>query len=186
VTRIYTKTGDTGTTGLIGGGRVPKDSPFIEACGSLDELNALLGVLRSKKPDARIDQVLLFIQDDLFSLGAALAASGQASKNPFEIHDDFVKKLEQEIDAFEIMLDPLKQLIMPGGSASAAELHLARAVARRAERCCVSLAKIVALDSRILQYLNRLSDLLFVMARFANRSQSISELHPTFGKRPAQ
>ena len=186
MTRIYTRTGDTGTTGLIGGERVPKDSPFIEACGSLDELNAFLGVVRSNNPDARIDQVLLFIQDDLFILGAALAATGQASENPFEIHDDFVKKLEQEIDAFEIMLEPLKQLILPGGAVVAAELHFARAVARRAERCCVSLAKIVAIDSRILHYLNRLSDLLFVMARFANHSQSISELHPTFGRRPAQ
>jgi len=119
-------------------------------------------------------------------LGAALAASGQASKNSFEIHDDFVKKLEQEIDAFEIMLEPLKQLILPGGAVVAAELHFARAVARRAERCCVSLAKIVAIDSRILHYLNRLSDLLFVMALFANHNQSISELHPTFGRRPAQ
>ena len=186
MTRIYTRTGDAGTTGLIGGERVPKDSPIIEACGSLDELNALLGVVRSKNPDARIDQILLFIQDDLFSLGAALAASGQAAKMPFEIHDDSLKKLEQEIDTLEIMLDPLKQLILPGGAVLAAELHLARAVARRAERCCVSLGKIVVLDSRILQYLNRLSDLLFVMARFANHSQSISEVHPTFGRTPSQ
>jgi cob(I)alamin adenosyltransferase len=182
VTRIYTRTGDNGTTGLIGGGRVSKDSPFMEACGTLDELNAFLGVLRSKNPESRIDNVLFFIQDDLFSLGAALASSGQSSPISVEISNAMVVKLEREIVSFEALLQPLRQFILPGGAVIASELHLARAVARRAERCCVTLSKTVSIDSHILHYLNRLSDLLFVMARFANASQSVSELHPTFGQ----
>ncbi len=180
--RIYTRTGDDGTTGLIGGKRVPKDSPHIEACGSLDELNALIGVVRGHGVPDNVDKVLQSVQDDLFTIGAELATpEGTTRKSP-AICDKEIKKLESEIDAVEGSLEPLRKFILPGGSLPGAELHLARAVARRAERHCVTLAKTAKVDPKILQYLNRLSDLCFVLARYVNRLRSMPESHPTFGK----
>ena len=180
--RIYTRTGDSGTTGLIGGKRVTKDSPYIEACGSLDELNALIGVARSHRLPDSIDQALQSIQDDLFTIGAELATpEGMDRKSP-EIGDEEIRRLEGEIDTIENSLEPLKKFILPGGSTPGAELHLARAVARRAERHCVTLSRVEKVDPKILRYLNRLSDLCFVMARYVNRLQSMPEPHPTFGK----
>jgi cob(I)alamin adenosyltransferase len=180
--RIYTRTGDDGTTGLIGGKRVSKDSRHIEACGSLDELNALLGVVRSRALPDRVDTVLGRIQDDLFTIGAALATPEGAKQRSTGLGDEKVRDLENEIDAFENSLPPLKQFILPGGKGAGAKLHLARAVARRAERHCVSLSRHAQVAPGILRYLNRLSDLCFVLARYVNRRQSVTEQHPTFGK----
>jgi len=180
--RIYTRTGDNGTTGLIGGKRVSKDSPRIEACGSLDELNALLGVARSHALPTAVDKVLELVQDRLFTIGAELAAPEGVASCSKELIDEEVRGLEKEIDAFETSLKPLKQFILPGGTAAGATLHLARAVARRAERHCVFLSRLERVPPQILRYLNRFSDLCFVLARYVNRQQSIEERHPTFGE----
>jgi cob(I)alamin adenosyltransferase len=182
VARIYTRTGDDGTTGLIGGKRVPKNSPYIEAGGSLDELNALLGVVRSNKLPSEIDRILQLVQDDLFAIGAELASPEGAKRQTPGIGDGEIQRLEREIDDIEKNLVPLKQFILPGGSIPGAQLHLARAVARRAERHCVTLSHIEKVNPAVVRYLNRLSDLCFVLARYVNREQSIPEPHPTFGK----
>ncbi len=180
--RIYTKTGDDGTTGLIGGKRVPKDSPYIEACGALDELNAHIGVTRSCKLPDNVDQCLQLVQDDLFMIGAELATPKGTDRRAQEITEEQVRRLENEIDAIQNELEPLNQFVLPGGSTPGAYLHLARAVARRAERHCVTLSRTEPVSPRILQYLNRFSDLCFVLARYVNRQQSAPEPHPTFGK----
>jgi cob(I)alamin adenosyltransferase len=179
VTKIYTRTGDDGTTGLIGGKRVSKSSPWIEACGSLDELNALIGVIRSDALPARVDKVLQLVQNDLFVIGAEIAAPEEATRKSRGIGNEEVKELESEIDALESDLTPLKQFILPGGARAAAELHLARAVTRRAERQCVVLSRVEKVAPQILCYLNRLSDLCFVLARYINRHQNVPELHPS-------
>lgn len=176
--RIYTRTGDDGTTGLIGGKRVPKDSPRIEACGSLDELNALMGLVRSHSLADAVDGILKSIQEHLFIIGAKLATVKEEGQSSGEFGDDQVRCLEKEIDVLEDSLEPLRQFILPGGSAAGAELHVARAVARRAERHCVSLSRLEPIDPAILRYLNRLSDLCFVLARYVNRQQSVCEQHP--------
>jgi cob(I)alamin adenosyltransferase len=166
--RIYTRTGDDGTTGLIGGKRVSKEAPVIEAGGSLDEVNAILGVVRSHPLPDHVERVLQTIQETLFTIGAELATPEEAERRGKLLSDEDVLKLESEIDAFEGRLQPLKQFVLPGGTVAGAELHLARAVARRAERQCVSLSRIQQINPRILCYLNRLSDLLFVLARCVN------------------
>jgi cob(I)alamin adenosyltransferase len=179
--KIYTRTGDEGITGRIGGCRVSKDTPYIEACGSLDELNALIGLVRSYQMPEKIDRVLQLVQDDLFAIGAEIATP-EGVNRILEIKDEHVCVLEKEIDSFEENLKPLKHFILPGGAIQGAALHLVRAVVRRAERRCVSLSRIEKIDPLILRYLNRLSDLCFVMARYANLQQSIPESHPSFGK----
>lgn len=184
MTRIYTRTGDDGTTGLIGGKRVPKNSPYVESGGSLDELNALLGVVRSNKLPGEVDRILQMVQDDLFTIGAELANPEGSKRQAPRIGDGEIKRLEREIDVIESALEPLKKFILPGGSAAGSELHLARAVARRAERHCVTLSQVENVDPAVLRYLNRLSDLCFVLARYVNRELSIPECHPTFGKIP--
>ena len=180
--RIYTSTGDNGTTGLIGGKRVSKDSPCIEATGVLDELNAQLGVARSHSLPGEVDEILCRVQDALFTIGAELATPEDAKKRSEAIRDENVQLLERQIDRFETMLPPLKKFVLPGGTAPGAQLHLSRAVARRAERACVALSRIQAVDKEIIRYLNRLSDLLFVLARFVNHKDSIPESNPTFGR----
>jgi len=179
--RIYTRTGDDGTTGLIGGKRVSKDSPSIEACGSLDELNALLGVVRSHSLPDGIDGILQRIQDRLFIIGAELATPEGVKPRNQGLSNEEVRILESHIDEFEAKLPPLRQFILPCGASAAAKLHLVRAVTRRAERYCVSLSRLEKVNPQILRYLNRLSDLCFVLARYVNQQQSGPELHPTFG-----
>lgn len=181
--RIYTRAGDDGTTGLIGGKRVSKDTPRIEACGSVDELNAMIGVVRSHALPERVDKALQRVQEDLFAIGASLAAPEDAGRSNWEIRDADVSALEKEIDACEDSLKPLAQFILPGGAGAGAALHLARTVSRRAERRCVALSRLENIDLQIIRYLNRLSDLCFVLARYVNRQQSIPEPHPSFGKR---
>jgi cob(I)alamin adenosyltransferase len=169
--RIYTKTGDTGDTGLFGGGRVGKDHARVAAYGDVDELNAALGVACSQSPDfatALLEQ----IQRDLFAIGAELAAPEPAKLAKtlagHPIGEPDVTRLERAIDAHEEALPPLREFILPGGAPKAAALHLARTVCRRAERAVVALGRDAQVSPFILQYLNRLSDLLFVLARAAN------------------
>lgn len=181
-TRIYTKTGDDGTTGLFGGERVMKDASRIEAYGTVDELNSLLGLARSFGDLApRHDGILGTIQEQLFVLGADLATPISPTSTKFSIprviHDDVVC-LEAWIDELEEGLPPLKHFILPGGSRAGAALHYARTVARRAERRLVSLAQTEPeIGDAPLHYLNRLSDLLFVLARAVNASLAVEE-HP--------
>ena len=182
--RIYTRTGDDGTTVRIGGKRVPKDSLPIEAGGSLDELNALLGVVRSYALPDRVDRILQRVQDHLFTIGAELATPEGTAPKSQEIGEEEIHGLESEIDSLQEGLQPLTQFILPGGAGAGAALHLARAVARRAERKCVSLSHVEKINPRILRYLNRLSDLCFVLARYVNQQHSAPERHPTFGKSP--
>ena len=186
MTRIYTKTGDDGTTGLIGGKRVAKDALRIEAYGSIDEMNAVLGAVVSFTLPERARRILIRIQDDLFSIGADLALPAGMERSQWgipAITDADIKALEDEIDECEAALTPLQRFILPGGSTPGALLHLARTVARRAERRCVALAHAERVDPQIIRYLNRCSDLCFVLARLVNRENSVAELHPTFGKR---
>ena len=167
--KIYTKTGDKGETGLSGGARVPKDALRIEAYGGVDELNSLLGVVRALKPKKRIDDILKSIQQDLFILGADLATPNRtkASSIPRIMHSSAVS-LEMIIDELELSLTPLDAFILPGGSVVASHLHLARTVCRRTERSVVHLSRSEEVSDDVLVYINRLSDLLFVLARYAN------------------
>ena len=174
--KIYTKTGDTGETGLYGGTRVPKDAMRVEACGTVDELNACIGFVRSQIQDEEIDAILHHIQNELFDIGADLATLEVHPKaESLRIPPTLTPELEREIDQFEAQLPPLKNFILPGGSAGGATVHLARTVCRRAERCVVTLAKAEPVNPEVLIYLNRLSDLLFVLARTVNHRLGESE-----------
>jgi len=164
--RIYTKTGDQGETGLFGGGRVSKDHPRVAAYGEVDELNAAVGFAASLEPQAFDAAFLETIQRDLFTIGAELASPDPA-KAP-HIGEPQIGMLEHMIDGHEAKLPPLKNFILPGGTPKAAAFHLARTVCRRAERAVVALSHHADVSPAILQYLNRLSDLLFVLARAAN------------------
>jgi cob(I)alamin adenosyltransferase len=175
LTRIYTKTGDKGTTALGDGRRVSKDASRIEAFGSVDELNAVLGLAILSLADDAAADLLRTIQNDLFDLGADLCVperpkSGRAkrARPPLRITEDHVRPIEQAIDRFNAALDPLTSFVLPGGTAASAWLHLARTVCRRAERRVVALGHRETINPQTIIYLNRLSDLLFVMARRAN------------------
>ena len=178
--KIYTKTGDQGSTGLFGGGRVPKDDVRVEAYGDVDELNAVLGVARSVEPMPRVDEVLVPIQRDLFAIGALLATPDRDKMamhlQKARIDDTRIGELEHAIDDGEAELEPLTAFIVPGGSPKAAALHVARTVCRRAERHVVRLQHEVELPAIVVIYLNRLSDLLFTLARVANRRAGAGEV----------
>jgi cob(I)alamin adenosyltransferase len=170
--KIYTRTGDGGTTRLASGAPVSKTDPRVAAYGEVDETNAAIGLARlATAGDARLDPILERIQNDLFDLGADLATpSGrdEAERPPLRIVERQVTRLESEIDALNAALEPLASFVLPGGSAAAAALHMARTICRRAERSCVALAEAESVSPEALKYLNRLSDLLFVAARCAN------------------
>ena len=175
--KIYTKTGDDGQTGLFAGGRVGKNHPRIEACGTIDELNALLGLARSAKLPADVDGAMQRIQNDLFTLGAQLAAMDATRMSTQPVSEVEVEALEQTIDRWEQRLPSLKNFILPGGTTPAATLHVARTVCRRAERRVVSLNATAgqAVPDVAIRYLNRLSDLLFVAARAVNAAQNVPD-----------
>jgi cob(I)alamin adenosyltransferase len=174
--KIYTRTGDTGETSLFDGTRVQKSDTRVDAYGEVDELNACLGMARASGTDADIDAELVRLQRDLFALGAQLADPGEklaARVTKAVLGDDDVMRLEQAIDRFEAELTPLRRFILAGGSPAGAALHVARAVCRRAERRMVALEP--AVDGVLLRYINRLSDLLFVIARAVNHRAGAAE-----------
>ena len=177
--KIYTRTGDQGTTALFGGDRVTKSHPRIEAYGTVDEVNSAVGLarslLRGEPGEDRLDPVLAHLQADLFVLGADLATPSAAKPTVPRMEAGHAERLEREIDRFDEALPPLKHFILPGGTSAAAALHLARTVCRRAERLAVSAAGLEALNEHAVTYLNRLSDLLFVLARWANREAGLED-----------
>jgi cob(I)alamin adenosyltransferase len=171
LTRIYTKTGDAGETSLGDGKRVPKDALRVEAFGTVDEANAAIGVARLHAK-GRFDAMLARIQNDLFDLGADLCVP-EGGKPRLRIAESQVTRLESEIDAMNAKLKTLNSFVLPGGTALAAHLHLARAIVRRAERLMVTLAKHEKVGAPALRYINRLSDHLFVAARAANGGKDV-------------
>ncbi|HXN79808.1 MAG TPA: cob(I)yrinic acid a,c-diamide adenosyltransferase [Steroidobacteraceae bacterium] len=172
LSKIYTRTGDDGTTGLGDGSRVPKDSVRVEAYGTVDELNSAIGVLLAVPglPPA-VSACLTQVQQQLFDLGGELCIPGHRA-----ISASQVTQLEQALDAFNDPLPPLKEFILPGGGPAAAACHLARTIARRAERRVWTLARAEAVSPEVAQYLNRLSDLLFVLARVLARHERSAEV----------
>ncbi len=182
LTKIYTKTGDKGKTGLVGGKPVSKDSPRIWAYGTVDELNSAIGIARSHNREIksaasrRLDTVLAGIQNDLFDLGAELATLPQTFRTGMpRIGASDIMALEKLIDELNDKLGPLQEFILPAGSKTSAALHLARTVCRRAERFCVRLADKEPIGKSVLPYLNRLSDALFMLARRTNQMQGVKE-----------
>lgn len=178
--KIYTRTGDEGQTGLFGGGRVSKAHPRVEAYGDVDELNAAIGLARSIELMPRIDEVLVPLQRDLFAIGALLATPDlEKMKRQLEkasIDDRRITELERAIDDGDRELEPLASFIVPGGTPKAAALHVARTVCRRAERRVIALVPDEEVPPIVVVYLNRLSDLLFTLARVANRRAGAGEV----------
>lgn len=173
LTKIYTRTGDKGDTGLVGGQRVSKDSPRIWSYGTVDELNSAIGLACALKPGKKMDAVLAGIQNDLFNLGAELATlPGQSVPHIEQPRIDALEKLMDELNA---KLGPLREFILPGGTPVAAQLHVARTICRRAERFCVRLAREEQIGKLVVPYLNRLGDALFVLARWVNKKQGVKE-----------
>jgi len=181
ITKVYTKTGDTGQTSLVGGARVSKANLRVDAYGDVDELNSVIGLVRVDIGDAEIDEVLGVIQNDLFTLGADLASPSEIEVP--RIQETFIAALEELADRFLAELEPLKEFILPGGTDAGAMLHFARTVARRAERRVVELSQNEEINSQAIVYLNRLSDLLFVLARVANHRAGVPETMTDFSKR---
>lgn len=171
LTRIYTRTGDDGTTGLGDGSRIPKDAMRVEAMGAVDELNSAIGVLLANDLDDTSRSTLTDIQHSLFDLGGELSMPGTSV-----ITDDRVMTLEERLDTMNNGLAPLKEFILPGGSSAAAACHLARAICRRAERRLHSLSKTDTVNPASIRFLNRLSDLLFVLARHINKDAAIADV----------
>jgi cob(I)alamin adenosyltransferase len=177
--KIYTRTGDKGKTGLFDGTRVSKADSRVEAYGAVDETSALLGVAAASTTDAELREILQDLQRDLFAVGAQLADPKwgvKARKEKTRLSQSRVAELEALIDRAEAELPPLKRFILPGGSPAGAVLHLARTVCRRAERRIVALAATVTVSPVLLAYVNRLSDLLFVLARLASRRAGTEEI----------
>ena len=178
ITRVYTRRGDDGITGLGGGQRVPKDSPRVCAYGTLDELNSLLGLALACGLFDRLADVLPTLQNELFHLGSDLCFV-ETDKPRFaipQIEERHIQRLENLIDEFSEAVGPLRNFILPGGSLGSAHLHVARTVCRRAEREVVALARTEGVRPLVIPYLNRLSDLLFVMARYENGQRGVAEL----------
>ena len=177
--KIYTRTGDTGETSLFGGGRVPKDHPRVAAYGDVDELNSVLGVVRAAAAEEFFDDLLESVQRDLFAIGGHLATPDpvRVSKalEKAVLSPSRVTEFERIMDGAEQELPPLRAFVLPAGTPVAASLHLARTVCRRAERNVVSLTREEDVGPFVLRYLNRLSDALFVMARYENHVQKIAE-----------
>ncbi|MCP3961450.1 MAG: cob(I)yrinic acid a,c-diamide adenosyltransferase [bacterium] len=178
ITKVYTRTGDDGTTGLVGGQRVPKESPRVEAYGTVDETSSHLGAAAAAGLTERLTQPVQRIQNDLFHLGSDLAMldEDKARLQVPQIEQRHVDYLERLMDELTDELGPLENFILPGGCPSAAHLHVARAVCRRAERTVVALSRQEALGAWTAKYLNRLSDTLFVMARYENLKRGVGDV----------
>ncbi len=177
LTKIYTRTGDDGTTGLGGGQRVPKDALRVQVYGTVDELNSQLGVALALGLCARLGEILPEIQNELFDVGSDLCfLEEDKQKYPLpQIEARHVSRLETVIDELNGVVGPLQNFILPGGSLGAAQLHVARTVCRRAEREVTALAREEGVGPHVLSYLNRLSDALFVMARYENHARGVAE-----------
>jgi cob(I)alamin adenosyltransferase len=181
ITKVYTRAGDKGETSLVGGKRVSKASARVEAYGDVDELNSLIGIARTEIDEADANDALRAIQNELFTAGADLASPmGVAVPR---IESQWVQRLEEVIDRFNEQMPPLEEFILPAGTPGAAALHLARAVCRRAERRIVALAHEEEINESVLAYINRLSDLLFVLARVVNRRAGAVEQRVVFPRR---
>jgi cob(I)alamin adenosyltransferase len=186
--KIYTKQGDAGDTALYGGQKARKDAPRVEAYGQVDELNAAVGLARAllDQADGEVEAILAGLQSDLFTLGAELATPpGVENKASVPITEGDISRLERIIDRLQETLAPQKHFVLPGGTTPAAALHLARTVCRRAERATVALATSEPVSSLVLIYLNRLSDLLFVLARSCNARSGTPDV-PWIAQRPAK
>ncbi|HKV42213.1 MAG TPA: cob(I)yrinic acid a,c-diamide adenosyltransferase [Blastocatellia bacterium] len=181
LTEVTTRVGDKGETALVGGSRVSKASPRVEAYGEVDELNSVIGLVRARLQDPELDEALALVQNDLFTVGADLASPPDIQVPRIEAK--FVHALEEISGELTRELGPLTEFILPGGSEAGATLHLARTVARRAERRVVALAAIDQVNPEVIVYLNRLSDLLFNLARAANRRSNAPEKLADFSKR---
>ncbi len=177
LTRIYTRTGDEGTTGLGGGRRVPKDSLRVTAYGTVDELDSALGVALAHGLDDRLATELVTIQNELFDLGSDLCwpMDDERRDRIPTVQPHHLERLERLIDELNTIVGPVTNFVLPGGAPGAAQLHVARTICRRAEREVVTLARSEPIGELVLPYLNRLSDALFVMARFENHQQSVAE-----------
>jgi cob(I)alamin adenosyltransferase len=176
--KIYTRTGDKGETGLFGAGRVPKDSLRIDAYGTIDELNSFMGAAITEVKEKDVKELLLKIQNELFLIGTDLATPNFEKDEKLNIKRlpaDYHLNMEKEIDKYENELETLKNFILPGGSKSASFLHICRTICRRAERKVVALSKREKVNKNIPVYLNRLSDLFFVLSRYENKSQNIPD-----------
>jgi cob(I)alamin adenosyltransferase len=174
--KIYTRTGDDGSTGLIGGARIQKSDPRLECSGNVDELNAALGVAAASLQGELFDHVRQ-IQNDLFVIGSQIATADAAKQSNLPtLEEQHVTRLEMQIDAAEAQLPPLKNFILPGGSEAAARLHLARTICRRAERSLVDFSGNRPVPQIVLTYMNRLSDWLFVQARLANKLAGVADV----------
>jgi cob(I)alamin adenosyltransferase len=174
--KIYTRTGDDGTTGLLGGVRAAKDDPRIAAYGALDELNAALGVCRAGGLPPDVDAVVVRLQHELFALGAELASPNAQPRGITPVGDAHIAELERWIDRFDADLPALRTFILPGGSPAGAHLHAARCNCRRAEREIATFARTATVRPEVLKFINRLSDLLFVLARAANSAAGVAEV----------
>ena len=178
ITKVYTRTGYDGTTGLGAGQRVPKDSPRIEAVGTVDELNSFIGNALAAGAHGFLRDPLFAVQNDLFHLGSdlCLTEEDKAQTHFPSVEDRHVEFLEELMDRLSEELDPLENFVLPGGTPAAAQLHVARSVCRRAERLLVALARKERINPVSVRYLNRLSDALFVMARFENKRSGFPDL----------
>ena len=177
--KIYTKTGDKGETGLFGGAKISKSSPRIEAYGTVDELNSFIGLAITEVRDGEVKSLLSKIQNQLFAVGSDLSTPNSIedqNKNILRISTEYYEEIEKSIDFFEEKLDELKNFIIPGGSKAASMLHICRTIARRAERKTVALNSLEQINGNIVIFLNRLSDLFFVLSRYENKVSSHSDI----------
>ncbi|HZY95089.1 MAG TPA: cob(I)yrinic acid a,c-diamide adenosyltransferase [Candidatus Bathyarchaeia archaeon] len=172
--KAYTGTGDKGETGLYGGTRVQKDNPRVEAYGHVDELNSQIGLARAHLKDRDLDQMLRNIQENLFTIGGELASEKASSRIP-KVSKEHLERLEKITDELDDKLEPLHRFILPAGSIASAQLHVARTICRRTERRIVALSRTEKLNPVIIPYLNRLSSLLFVMARTINKQDNVKD-----------
>lgn len=173
--KIYTKTGDDGSTSLYGGKRVSKSDLRVEAYGTIDELNAWIGLIRDEIHGHLIKDFLKDVQDRLFDIGSHLASDPEKNLKLPEINESQIETIEHEIDRMNEMLEPLKYFILPGGSRKISEIHITRTVCRRAERIIVALSQVNSVEIIIIKYLNRLSDYLFVLSRYIAKETGVEE-----------
>lgn len=175
--KIYTKTGDKGQTSLIGGTRVPKHHIRIEAYGTVDELNSWMGVLRDTIENTETKTLIIEIQDRLFTIGSILASDPEKSKMKLpELHAEDITRLEKEIDAIDASVPPMKSFVLPGGNLIVSHCHVTRCVCRRAERNIIHLSETAAVSDLVIQYLNRLSDYLFMLSRKLTQDLGAEEI----------